>query len=283
MNEAYIIDLLEKVRDGYIKPETAYEELKDLPYRDLGFAKVDHHREIRTGFPEVIFSQGKTPAQISRIFTELYGSGAAVMATRADSEDFRAVKEVIPEAVFYRMARIIAAGENLPPEYDIENRSAEGSRDSRVPAEGLHEPEAEVNGIITVVCAGTADIPVAEEAAVTAQIMGNRVNRVYDVGVAGIHRLFDRLDKIREADVVIAAAGMEGALASVVGGLVSVPMIAVPTSVGYGTSFGGISALLAMLNSCANGIGVVNIDNGYGAAYLASLITKRISENTGGR
>lgn len=249
MNEAYIRELLDRVGEGTLSSAEAYEALKDLPYKDMGFANIDHHREIRTGFPEVIFGQGKTPEQIRDIFRELIGRGKNIMATRAGTEAYEAVSEAIPQARYYEMARIIAV---------------------------LDEEEAdrEKKGSVCVISAGTADIPVAEEAALTAEILGNDVSRVYDVGVAGIHRLFDKLPLIRQADVVIAVAGMEGALASVIGGLVEVPVIAVPTSVGYGANLGGLSALLSMLNSCANGVCVVNIDNGFGAAYMAAVINR---------
>ncbi len=250
MQEKDIKKLLEQVKNNSISIDEAAETLKDLPYKDMGFANIDNHRALRTGYPEVIFCQGKTPEQIRNIMCELVKKGGNIMGTRATAEDYEAVKEALPQAVFFETARIIAvlderkkANENLPT--------------------------------VAVVTAGTADIPVAEEAAVTAEILGNKVNRIYDVGVAGIHRLFDKLTQIREADVVIAVAGMEGALASVVGGLVDSPVIAVPTSIGYGANLGGISALLSMLNSCANGVAVVNIDNGFGAAYMAAVINKR--------
>ena len=249
MQEKDIKTLLEQVKNAEISIDEAAETLKDLPYKEMGFANIDNHRALRTGYPEVIFCQGKTPAQIRDIMCELVKKGGNIMGTRATAEDYEAVKEGLPQAVFFETARIIAVldeqkkvNENLPT--------------------------------VAVVTAGTADIPVAEEAAVTAEILGNKVNRIYDVGVAGIHRLFDKLTQIREADVVIAVAGMEGALASVVGGLVDSPVIAVPTSIGYGANLGGISALLSMLNSCANGVAVVNIDNGFGAAYMAAVINK---------
>ena len=249
MQEKDIKTLLEQVKNAEISIDEAAETLKDLPYKDMGFANIDNHRVLRTGYPEVIFCQGKTPEQVRDIMCELVKKGGNIMGTRATAEDYEAVKEALPQAVFFETARIIAVideqkkvNENLPT--------------------------------VAVVTAGTADIPVAEEAAVTAEILGNKVNRIYDVGVAGIHRLFDKLPQIREADVVIAVAGMEGALASVVGGLVDSPVIAVPTSIGYGANLGGISALLSMLNSCANGVAVVNIDNGFGAAYMAAVINK---------
>ena len=250
MQEKDIKTLLEQVKNAEISIDEAAETLKDLPYKDMGFANIDNHRAIRTGYPEVIFCQGKTPEQIRDIMCELVKKGGNIMGTRATAEDYEAVKEALPQAVFFETARIIAV---------LDERKKENEN---LPT-------------VAVVTAGTADIPVAEEAAVTAEILGNKVNRIYDVGVAGIHRLFDKLTQIREADVVIAVAGMEGALASVVGGLVDSPVIAVPTSIGYGANLGGISALLSMLNSCANGVAVVNIDNGFGAAYMAAVINKR--------
>lgn len=246
MQEEYIKDLLKAVSEGKATVDEAYRDLKDLPYKDMGFANIDHHRTIRTGFPEVIFGQGKTPDQIRDIFRELIGHGRNIMATRASAKAYEAVREAVPQAQYHEAARIIAVQED-------------DSRDL---------------GKVCVLSAGTADIPVAEEAAVTAELLGCSVSRVYDVGVAGIHRLFHKLPVIREADVVITVAGMEGALASVIGGLVEVPVIAVPTSVGYGANLGGLSALLSMLNSCANGVSVVNIDNGFGAAYMAAVINR---------
>ena len=213
----------------------------------MGFASIDHHRELRTGYPEAVFCQGKKPEQIAAIMKELSDKSRNVIGTRAAKEDFAAVKEVLPEAEYFEDAGIIAV---------------------------IKDPLPRREGVIAVVTAGTADIPVAEEAAITAQALGNPVDRIYDVGVAGIHRLFAKLDRIRRANVVIVVAGMEGALASVVGGLVERPVIAVPTSIGYGANLGGVSALLSMLNSCANGVGIVNIDNGFGAAYLASNINR---------
>lgn len=256
MREEKIKELLDAVRSGQVTSEEAFDKLKTLPYSDLGFANVDHHRSIRTGFPEVIYSQGKKPEQIRDIFLELIGRGQNIMATRATARDYEVVSQAIPNAEYFEDARIIAV-------------RAEASDKGN----GLSEETGPVkSGRVAVVSAGTADIPVAEEAAVTAEILGNKVSRIYDVGVAGIHRLFDRLEEIRQADVVIAVAGMEGAMASVVGGLVDSPVIAVPTSIGYGANLGGVSALLSMLNSCANGVAVVNIDNGFGAAYMASVI-----------
>lgn len=248
MNENNLKKLLEAVKRDDISIDDAYNKLKTLPYADLGFAKVDHHRTLRTGFPEVIYGEGKEPDQIVGIMLELAKEGGNIMATRCSREVYKRVREHMPEVVYYEEARIIALIQN--------------------------ESKSE-NGKIAIVSAGTSDIPVAEEAAVTAELMGSQVGRYYDVGVAGIHRLLARIDEIREADAVIAVAGMEGALASVLGGLVDVPVVAVPTSVGYGANLAGVSALLSMLNSCANGIGVVNIDNGFGAGYLACLIAKK--------
>lgn len=219
--------------------------------KELGFANLDFLREKRTGAPEAVFCSGKKPDQIAEIMKELSKDGHAIMATRATEKDYAAVKGLIPEAIFHEDARIISVNYSGPGE------------ESKV-----HERT------VAVVTAGTADIPVAEEAAVVAEILGCSVDRIYDVGVAGIHRLFDKIDRIRAAKVVIVVAGMEGALASVVGGLVEAPVIAVPTSIGYGANLEGISALLSMLNSCANGVGIVNIDNGYGAACLAFKILR---------
>ena len=254
MNENDIRGLLEEVKKGSLDVNDACERLKDLPYKELGFANVDNHREIRTGFPEVIYCPGKKPEHIAKIMKELVEKGGSIMATRAKPEDFEAVRNTLPDARYFEDAGIIAVSD---------------------PGRADDNPPEENRSTVAVVTAGTADIPVAEESAITAEIMGNSVKRIYDVGVAGIHRLFNRLDDIRSADVVIVIAGMEGALASVVGGLVDVPVIAVPTSIGYGANLGGVSALLSMLNSCADGVGVVNIDNGFGAAYLASVINRK--------
>lgn len=247
MDHMHMKDLLEKVAAGAVSPESALEQLKSLPYEDMGFAKVDHHRALRTGYPEAIYCEGKTPAQAAAIAQRLAEHNANILATRASREVYEAVREKIPDAIYHELPRLI-----------VVERS----------------PKQRSGKVIAVVSAGTSDMPVAEEAAVTAEVIGNKVDRVYDVGVAGIHRLLARGEQIRAANVVIVVAGMEGALASVVGGLVDKPVIAVPTSVGYGASFGGVAALLAMLNSCATGIGVVNIDNGFGAGYLASNINR---------
>jgi NCAIR mutase (PurE)-related protein len=239
--------MLEKVREGETGIDEAVEELKKLPFEDLGFAKVDHHRNIRNGYPEVIYCQGKTVEQIKAIAKRLMDRDNNIMATRASREVYEGIREIADNVVYYEMARIVVVNR-------VEVKKSEK--------------------IIAVVTAGTSDMPVAEEAAVTAETMGNKVERIYDVGVAGIHRLLANTDALMRANVLIVVAGMEGALASVVGGLVDKPVIAVPTSVGYGANFGGLSALLTMLNSCASGIGVVNIDNGFGAGYLASMINK---------
>ncbi len=246
--EQRLTDLLEKVKDGSLPIEAAVEKLRLLPYEDLGYARLDHHRALRQGFPEVVFAQGKTPDQVTDIIARLSERNDRVLATRASPETYQAVRAHIPDAAYYAIGRLI-----------VINRSTD---------------HAGVPGIV-LASAGTADIPVAEEAAVTAELMGNQVERLYDVGVAGLHRLLDKAETLRKAHVIIVVAGMEGALASVVAGLVSVPVIAVPTSVGYGASFGGLAPLLTMLNSCAPGVAVVNIDNGYGAGHLASLINRK--------
>ena len=242
-------DLLDRVRDGALDPSTASDRilgaLRAAPYEDLGFARVDHHRHLRQGFPEVILALGKTPAQIASIAERIVSRGHALLVTRAQPEAFAAVKKVVPAACYHEEARAITL------------------KQGEIPTG---------KGMVLVACAGTSDVPVAEEAAVTADLMGNTIDRLYDVGVAGLHRLLSERTRLESARVVIVAAGMEGALPSVVAGLVSVPVIAVPTSVGYGASFGGVAALLGMLNSCANGVSVVNIDNGFGAGCIASLI-----------
>ena len=248
MNEKQIRQLLEDVKSGVVSTQEGVDKLRTLPYEDMGYAKVDYHRELRSGYPEVIYSPGKSLEQIQGIVVHmLERSDANILATRADEAVYEAVCEVTDKAIYYKEARCVVVKQK---EYET------------------------TDSYILVVTAGTSDIPVAEEASVVCEVMGNQVKRLYDVGVAGIHRLLDRVELIQKARVVIVIAGMEGALASVVGGLASSPVIAVPTSVGYGASFGGVSALLGMLTSCANGIGVVNIDNGYGAACLASKINR---------
>jgi NCAIR mutase (PurE)-related protein len=239
--------LLNEVKEGTKSVEEALEVLKTFPYTDLGFARIDHHREIRTGYPEIVYCAGKTIEQVRQIFKTMVEKENNVIGTRANQEMFEAVSNIAPNAVFFREARIISVQKKKP-----------------------ESPETS----IAVITAGTSDIPVAEEAAVTAELLGNKVLRIYDAGVAGIHRLVDKLPDIRKCRVIIVIAGMEGALASVVGGLVDIPVIAVPTSVGYGANFGGISALLAMLTSCSSGVTVVNIDNGFGAGFSASMINR---------
>jgi len=249
MNAAKLKALLEKVATGRVATPEAERILLDAlraqPFEDLGFARVDHHRALRQGFPEVVLGLGKTPAQIASIAAEIVSRGSTLLVTRATVEAYAAVRAVVPGAVHYAEARVIALRQgDLTPG----------------------------KGRIAIVSAGTSDLPVAEEAACTAELMGNTVERFYDVGVAGIHRLLSERARLADARVIVVVAGMEGALPSVVSGLVAVPVIAVPTSIGYGASFGGLAALLGMLNSCASGVSVVNIDNGFGAANIASLI-----------
>jgi len=252
MDRAQIETLLHDVREGRTAVDEALERLRDLPFEDIGFAKVDHHRALRTGMPEVIFAAGKTPAQVGAIFARMAEHGGNVLATRASAEMFRAVQDLEPRereprAEYHEAARCITL-----------------SQSDATPGKGT----------IAVVCAGTSDLPVAEEAAVTARLLGNTVEVIADVGVAGIHRLLAQKVSLQAARVLIVCAGMEGALPTVVAGLVSAPVIAVPTSVGYGASFGGVAALLGMLNTCSPNVSVVNIDNGFGAACIASLINR---------
>lgn len=239
--------IFDQVRRGELSPDEGVERLRHLPFEDLGFAKVDHHRALRVGMPEVILGQGKTPAQVREIFARLARHGKNVLATRASQEQFAAVKKKVRGAEYRALARAIV----LQRDHTIYGK-----------------------GTIAVVSAGTSDVPVAEEAVVTAEVMGNQVEHFYDVGVAGMHRLLAHREALTRARVVVVCAGMEGALPSVVGGLIGVPVIAVPTSVGYGASFKGLAALLGMMNSCASNVSVVNIDNGFGAAYVASLINR---------
>ena len=247
MNADSLRKLFEQVRRGELSPDEAVDRLRHLPFEDLGFAKVDHHRALRAGMPEVVFGPGKTPAQLAQIFSRLAKHGGNVLSTRASREQFAAVKKKVAKAEYREAARAIV----------------------------LRRDKKEYGkGIIAVVSAGTSDIPVAEEAATTAELMGNRVERLYDVGVAGIHRLLANREALTRARVAIVCAGMEGALPSVVGGLIGVPVIAVPTSVGYGAAFEGLAALLGMMNSCASNVSVVNIDNGFGAGYVAALINR---------
>jgi NCAIR mutase (PurE)-related protein len=245
MDRQQIETLLKEVSGGRVAVSEALERLKNLPFEDLGFAKVDHHRALRTGMPETIFAAGKTKAQVAAIFERMAKAGGNVLATRASREAFEAVVAKEPRAIFHETARAITL---------TQTEAAAGA------------------GTIAVVCAGTSDLPVAEEAAVTARLMGNTVELIADVGVAGIHRLLAQKQSLQGARALVVCAGMEGALPTVVAGMVNAPVVAVPTSVGYGASFGGVAALLGMLNSCAPNVSVVNIDNGFGAACIASLI-----------
>lgn len=249
MNQQEIKELLEQVKQGEVTVEEATQSIKKLPFEDIGYAKVDHHRHIRNGYPEVIYCENKATEHIYGIMETMVQRGTNILATRASEEVYEAVKELAPHMEYNALARIITV---------------------------IQTPPKKSQGSILVMTAGTADIAVAEEAAITAEMLGNKVERLFDVGVAGIHRLLSHLTLLQEASVIVTVAGMEGALASVVGGLVECPVIAVPTSVGYGANFGGVSALLTMLNSCASGIGVVNIDNGFGGGYLASTINRQI-------
>jgi NCAIR mutase (PurE)-related protein len=248
MNIDKLRNLLKQVKTESISIEEAVTRLKSLPFEDMGFARIDHHRSIRKGFPEVIWGEGKTSGQILSIMKQLKGNGQNILITRLDEKKAKATQKVFPKSQYYSRSKVLTYL--------------------------THPVKSEGKGTILVITAGTTDIPVAEEATITAQMMGNRVETIYDVGVAGIHRLLIERKKMEAARILIVVAGMEGALPSVVGGLVDKPVIAVPTSVGYGTSFGGITALLAMLNSCASGVAVVNIDNGFGAGYIASLINR---------
>ena len=249
MTNAELQDLLYLVRHGNMDPSSAAAKIltamRAAPFEDLGFARLDTHREVRQGFPEVILGLGKTAVQVAAIADKIVARGQTLLITRAQPDVYDAVRALVPKATYHPDARAITL--------------AQGHVDVG-------------QGTILIVCAGTSDLPVAEEAAVTAAVMGNRIDRLYDVGVAGLHRLLAERERLQEARVIIVVAGMEGALPSVVAGLVKAPVVAVPTSVGYGASFGGVAALLGMLNSCANGVAVVNIDNGFGAACIASLI-----------
>jgi NCAIR mutase (PurE)-related protein len=247
MTEDQIRKILEQYKSGDLSSDDALQRLRTLPFEDLGFANVDHHRTLRQGFPEVVFGMGKTVDQVAKIVEAMHKHNHNILVTRTTAAHFERVKEIAPEAEYNEAARAIV----------IQKRT-----------------EIVGKGTVFVVSAGTSDMPVAEEAFVTLKVMGNSVDTLYDVGVAGLHRLLDRRDRLTKARAVIVVAGMEGALPSVVGGLVSVPVIAVPTSIGYGASFNGVAALLGMLNSCASNVTVVNIDNGYGAAIVASLINR---------
>ncbi|MGM0502440.1 MAG: nickel pincer cofactor biosynthesis protein LarB [Bacillota bacterium] len=255
MKKEQIADVLQRVKSGDLEVEQALDNLRDLPFEDLGYAKVDHHRGLRNGYPEVIYCENKTTEEIKGIVAKMINRDKNILATRASKEVYQALKEVTTDLEYYERARIVVVQQ---------------------------EEVAKSKSKLLVMTGGTSDLAVAEEAAITAEVMGNRVERAYDVGVAGIHRLFAQQDKMKEANVIIVVAGMEGALASVVSGLVDKPIIAVPTSVGYGANFDGLAALLAMLNSCASGLGVVNIDNGFGAAYLADSIINQIDKKSNG-
>jgi pyridinium-3,5-biscarboxylic acid mononucleotide synthase len=246
MDKDSLRNLLERLQAGAVNVDSVLDRLKSLPFEDLGFAKIDSHRCLRTGVPEVIFCEGKTIAQIQGIVQRISRDHHNILATRASGEVAMAIHDVVADCSYYELARMIV----------------------------IKPAPVEQVGNIAVVSAGTSDLPVAEEAAITAEVLGSQVRRIYDVGVAGIHRLLHACDDLFQANVAVVVAGMEGALASVVGGLVSCPVIGVPTSIGYGASFGGLAALLSMLNSCASGVSVVNIDNGFGAGYQASLINK---------
>lgn len=246
MDSDSLRNLLKELKSGTLDVESVLERLKTLPFEDLGFAKIDSHRCLRTGVPEVIFCEGKTLDQIQGIITGLSRDHHNILATRAGPEVFLSIREVVPDCRYHELARMVV----------------------------IKPKSVEQTGCVAVVSAGTSDLPVAEEAAVTAEMLGARVKRIYDVGVAGIHRLLYSCSDLFEANVAVVVAGMEGALASVVGGLVACPVIGVPTSVGYGASFGGLAALLSMLNSCASGVSVVNIDNGFGAGYQAAIINR---------
>jgi NCAIR mutase (PurE)-related protein len=253
MDGNHLKNLLEQVQSGALDLDTAMQHLKKLPFDDLGYAKVDLHRCVRQGVPEVIYCEGKTVSQIQGIVKHLAAHHSNILASRASTQVYEGIREVVQDCTYHDMARMVV----------------------------IKPRETEKIGNIAVVSAGTSDIPVAEEAAVTAETLGNKVNRIYDVGVAGIHRLLNSCEDLFEANAIVVVAGMEGALASVVGGLVSSPVIGVPTSVGYGASFHGVAALLSMLNSCASGVSVVNIDNGFGAGYQASLINRMAVKGSG--
>ncbi len=251
LNEEHIRILLNRVAGGEQTVDEAVASLRTLPYEDLGFAKIDHHRELRRGFPETIYCAGKTPEQVAEIASRLVMKSTRMLGTRASREQYAAAQRRVPELEYDETARAIWLD---------------------------REPQRARKSGVVLVAAGTSDLPVAEEAALTLDLMGHAARRIYDVGVAGLHRLLGHVEELRQANVVIVCAGMEGALPSVVGGLISAPLIAVPTSVGYGASFNGLAALLGMLNSCAPGVGVVNIDNGYGAGHLAAAINSRCTE-----
>ena len=251
MKKEDIAAILEEVKEGELEVDDALDTLRDLPFEDLGYAKIDHHRDLRNGYPEVIYCEDKTKDEVKGIVEKMMGHNQNILATRVNEEIYAALSELTDDLEYHERARIVV----------IQKQEIAQSQSK-----------------LLVMTGGTSDLEVAEEAAITAEVMGNRVERAYDVGVAGLHRLLAQKDKMAEANVIITVAGMEGALASVVSGLVDKPIIAVPTSVGYGANFEGLAALLAMLNSCASGLGVVNIDNGFGAAYLADSIINQIEK-----
>lgn len=243
--ESQLKKVLTKVQNGELSPDEAMKSLKSYPYEDLDYAKIDHHRELRRGFPEIVYGLGKTKEQIANISKTIIKNGSNLLVTRIAQETYADIKEELPQVEYNDIAKTMTYKQKTPPAG---------------------------KGKIAIITAGTSDVPVAEEAAVTCDILGNEIEKIYDVGVAGIHRLFGEFDKVKECRVIITAAGMEGALPSVIAGITDIPIIAVPTSVGYGANLNGLTALLAMLNSCPGGVAVVNIDNGFGAAYMASLI-----------
>ncbi len=264
-------EVLEKLKNGEISIEEAEQYFRSEPFKEMGFAKLDTHRELRSGFPEVIFCPGKTDEFLLSIYEKMLEENGRAFGTRATKEQFEVIRAKIPEAQYDPVSRILKVEKNLEKN-DSKEKKSENIYSSEKESRDLTLNEG--IGLVAICCAGTADVPVAEEAAQTAEYFGTKVERVYDVGVSGIHRLLSNVEILQKANCVIAIAGMEGALASVVGGLVKNPVIAVPTSVGYGASFEGLSALLTMINSCANGVAVVNIDNGYGAGYLATQINR---------
>jgi len=251
MHRDRLLQMLQRLQAGEASPEDVLKRLEDLPFEDIGFAKIDHHRALRSGMPEVVFGLGKSPGQVAAIFERIAASGVDVLATRATEEMFQAIRQVAPNAEYHELARCVTLRQTEPG------------------------TQGNARGKVAVACAGTSDLPVAEEAAVTAELFGAQVTRICDIGVAGLHRLLAQRPLLLEADAVVACAGMDGALPSALGGLVAVPVIAVPTSIGYGASMRGIAALLTMLNSCSPNVCVVNIDNGFGAGYLATMIARR--------
>ena len=250
MNEQKLTELLEAIKAGDLQIDHAIEALRKLPFEDLGWACLDHHRQIRNGFPEVVYGPGKSCEQLVEIVTRLISADGPVFVTRVSEEQAKCVLRAVPEMKYHPVPRSLAW------------------------SAGASRPRPSTRGAVLVVSAGTADMPVAEEASLTLELMGHPYKRIYDVGVAGIHRLFDRLDQLRQASVIIAVAGMDGVLPSILGGIVNVPVVAVPCSTGYGANFQGLAPLLTMLNSCASGVAVVNIDNGFGAGTLAAMINK---------